>query len=139
MSTMQHGLWLGPPAYLLHFERIFQAKAPQEIIKELVCVTAEGCHLLYLRSWQMSAQQFTVSSTSLHLHEGIAVGLVSCEVGRSSDAIAGGPRRSYLWYGSQLLQPPHLHQDAALDEAILAEDVSQTGHLAPIAPVACIG
>ena len=65
---MEHGLWLDLPAHLLHLQRVFQAKVPQEIIKELICVAAEGWHLLYLRSWHISIQQFTVSSSSLHLH-----------------------------------------------------------------------
>ena len=63
--------WPDALTHLLHLQRILQTKVPQDIIKELVCVTAEGWHLLYLRSWQMSLQQSLVPSTSLRLHHGI--------------------------------------------------------------------
>ena len=53
LLIVEHGLWLNRSTHLLHLQRVFQAEVPQEIIKELVCVTAEGRHLHYLRSWQM--------------------------------------------------------------------------------------
>ena len=53
-SMMVKRPWHNFLAHLLHLQRLLQAKVPQEIIKELVCVTAEGWYLLYLRSWQMS-------------------------------------------------------------------------------------
>jgi hypothetical protein len=43
-------------------------------------------------------------------------------------------KNSHLRDGSQLLQPAHLHQHTPLDEAILAENVSQPSHLAAISP-----
>ena len=108
---------------------------PQEIIKKLICVTAEGWHLLYLCSWQMSIEWFPLSFTSLHLHDRTAAEWVRIR-GRHM-LIAEVLRGSCLWDSSQLLQPSHLHQDAAFNQSIFAEDVSQAGHFAPIAPVAC--